>query len=100
TLSRMSRAAVYSKQSKNDISQHQLGLEEIARDMAQAEQDYEAALREINERWARVAAQFEPYVITPYKKDITLDLFGIGWAPYWYAVINQQPVLLPAYTGQ
>jgi hypothetical protein len=99
TLSRMSRAAVYSKQSKNDISQHQLGLEEIARDMAQAEQDYEAALREINERWARVAAQFEPYVITPYKKDITVDLFGIGWAPYWYAVINQQPVLLPAHTG-
>jgi hypothetical protein len=23
-------------------------------------------------------------------------LFGVGWMPYWYAVLNDQPVLLPA----
>ena len=59
-------------------------------------QEYEDAVRDLNERWAKIATSIEQYQITPYKKDITVDLFGIGWVPYWYAVVNNQPLLLPA----
>jgi hypothetical protein len=43
-----------------------------------------------------VATTVEEYVLTPFKKDISVDIFGIGWSPHWYMEIGGQPVLLPA----
>src|SRR5690606_2252436 len=97
TLSRMARAQVYRNRSKGDIRLYEQGLAEINERIARAEQDFENGLRAINEKWAAIAQQVDEYVITPYKKDIRPELFGVGWVPYWYASINGQALLLPAY---
>jgi hypothetical protein len=96
TLSRMSRASVYRERSQGQLDMAELDVQQIEENKAEAVQQYEAAARELNERWARIATSVEQYQITPYKKDITLDLFGIAWIPYWYAWVNNQPLLLPA----
>ncbi|MCC6805415.1 MAG: hypothetical protein IT319_21225, partial [Anaerolineae bacterium] len=96
TLSRMSRSAYYKQQSKGQLEMAELEVRQLEEDKAQAVQEYEAKVRAINERWARVATTVEQYQITPYKKDISLDLFGIGWIPYWYVWVNNQPLLLAA----
>ncbi len=77
----------------------ELDLQQLEEEKEQTVKDYEAATRDLNERWAKIATTVEQYQITPYKKDINLDLFGIGWVPYWYAVVNGQPLLLSALSG-
>ncbi|GAB4324449.1 MAG: DUF87 domain-containing protein [Phototrophicales bacterium] len=94
TLSRMSRATRYRRQTKEDIKESEEFLAEIEEEIAKLEQDFEAALAEINDKWARIAANTQEYVINPYKKDIQLELFGIGWLPAWMAIIQGQPTLL------
>ncbi len=96
TLSRMSRASVYKERSQGQLEMAELDVQQLEENKAETVKQYEAAVRELNERWARVATTVEQYQITPYKKDITLDLFGIGWVPFWYAWVNNQPLLLPA----
>jgi hypothetical protein len=98
TLSRMSRSSIYKERSEGQLRLAQLDVQQLEEDKAKTVEEYEAAVQALNERWAKVATTVEQYQITPYKKDISLDLFGIGWLPFWYAWINNQPLMLPALT--
>ena len=96
TLSRMSRTAVAKQRSKGQVDMAALDVQQLEENKADTVTEYEGAVRDLNERWAKTATSIEQYQIAPYKKDINVDLFGIGWVPYWYAVVNGQPLLLPA----
>ncbi len=99
TLSRMSRASVYKQRSKGQVQTYELEIDQIQEEIEAKAQEFQDMLRQINEKWAKVATQVEDYMISPFKKDIVLDIYGIGWIPFWYVDINGQVVLLPA-TGQ
>lgn len=97
TLSRMSRTTRLKRQTEADIRESYEVLDEISREMDALEQEYEKKLQEINDYWAGQANEVVEYTVTPYKKDIVIDLFGIGWLPHWYMQVNGQPVLLQAF---
>jgi hypothetical protein len=96
TLSRMSNATVRRTISKGEIDTISQELSDIENQEAALVAEYENAVRAVNEKWAKVATTVEEYVLTPFKKDISVDIFGIGWTPYWFMDIGGQPVLLPA----
>lgn len=96
TLSRMSRATRYRRQTTADIKESHDTIASIEDEMGRLEAEFEQALEQINERWTRTLERVEDYNIQPFKKDIHLELFGVGWVPYWYVGINGSPVLLEA----
>jgi hypothetical protein len=65
--------------------------------MQVAEEQFQAELQQVNDKWAKIAAQVQEHTVTPFKKDIQIELYGIGWLPFWYALVNGQPVMLIAY---
>ncbi|MAS37756.1 MAG: hypothetical protein CL610_27415 [Anaerolineaceae bacterium] len=97
TLSRTSRARRYTRQTEEDLQESIDVLRELDQEMDDVEQRFEAELRQVNEKWAQVANDVQEHLITPYKKDIHIELFGVGWLPHWYAEAGGQPVLLPAF---
>jgi len=97
TLSRMSRATRYRKQTKEDIRESHEFIDRMEQEMSELEQEFEAELEKINQKWVQIAANTQDHLISPYKKDIQLELFGIGWIPYWYTIINGQASLIAAY---
>jgi Skp family chaperone for outer membrane proteins len=99
TLSRMSRATRFRRQTKDDLAESHSTISELEVQMDELQREFEQVLRTINDKWAQIATQTTDYIVSPYKKDITLELFGIGWVPYWYSVINGQGTLLPAYAS-
>ncbi len=96
TLSRYSRTQRYSRQTAADISESEAEIAALEDQMDQVTREMEAALKAVNEKWTQVAAEAEEHRLSPLKKNIYLELFGVGWLPFWYAVLNNQPVLLPA----
>ncbi len=98
TLSRMSRTSRMKRQTEVDIEESREVINEIQNEMITLEEEYERELQAINERWAQVANDIQEYTITPYKKDIHLELYGIGWIPHWYIILDNQPVLVAAFT--
>lgn len=96
TLSRMSRAATYKNRSKGQVDIHELGIQQIEEEIVEAQEEFQRKLSEINDKWAKIATQRDDVQISPFKKDMVVDLFGIGWIPFWYVFMNGQGVLMPA----
>lgn len=97
TLSRMSRSSRYRRQTQEDLTESHLVIDQLNRDMDELEAEFQDVLGGINDKWAQIAARNEDYLITPYKKDIQIELFGVGWIPHWYARVNGQMVLVSAF---
>jgi hypothetical protein len=99
TLSRMSRTTRQRRQTDEDLSESKQTITEADKQLEALETELQTVLQQVNDKWARTAAQSEEYRIAPLKKDIQLEMFGIGWIPFWYAEINGQQLFLPAYIG-
>ena len=97
TLSRVSRTRRYKSYIQEDIYESEAQIAELERQLEETELELQRALAEVNAYWGEAATQVEEYRITPYKKDIFLSVFGIGWQPNWLVVANGLPTLLPAW---
>ena len=97
TLSRVSRARRYKNYVQEDVTDAEAAIAELEAQVDGLHAEMENALHQIQDRWARAAAVVEDYRITPYKKDIYLDAFGIGWKPHWVVVVNGQQQLISAW---
>lgn len=97
TLSRSSRVSRYRRQTAEELSESEQVIMELEAQLEELQRRFEQEITTTNEKWAKVATEAQPYVITAYKKDIQVELFGIGWIPYYYVELNGQPLLLQAY---
>jgi hypothetical protein len=100
TLSRMSRTRRYKTQAQERAVSSEHAVADLEQQIDTKQQELQRVLREINDKWARIATTVEEVKLTPYKKDVTLEIYGIGWIPNWYAVLNGQPMMLPAFTSK
>jgi hypothetical protein len=99
TLSRMSRTRRYKTRAQEQAVSTQYAVTDLEDQIDSKRPELERVLKEINDKWAKIAMTVEEIKLTPYKKDIAVELYGIGWVPYWYVVLNGQPVMLPAFTA-
>lgn len=99
TLSRVSRSRRYKGRAQEELLETEQTIAELEAQLDETQVRMEQELAQVNARWGQIAAQVEEYKITPYKKDIYLGVFGIGWKPYWIVIANGQPQLVPARNG-
>ncbi|MFN8418439.1 MAG: DUF87 domain-containing protein [Anaerolineae bacterium] len=100
TLSRMSRARRYKKQAAERAFSTQQNIQDLEQQMDATQNELQDVLRGINDKWAKVATTVEETKINPLKKDIVLEVFGIGWIPSWYVTLNNQSLILPAFPAK
>ena len=72
-------------------------IEDLKEDMAEIEKELVEELEEIKERWGEAAAEIEETVITPYKKNIHLEVFGVAWTPHWRLAIGSEVLEVIGY---
>jgi hypothetical protein len=99
TLSRMSRTRRYKTQAQERTVGSEAEVADIEEQIQGKQQELQNVLKDVNDKWAKIASTVEEVKLTPYKKDITLEIYGIGWVPTWYVVLNNQPVMLPAFSA-
>jgi len=99
TLSRMSRTGVYKERSAGQLQGFELDLQQLDQEKQISVEQYQAEVTRLNDKWAKAATNVQEYLVTAYKKDIAIDVIGVGWMPFWFAVVNGQAVLLPALAG-
>jgi vacuolar-type H+-ATPase subunit H len=96
TLSRASSATRMRRQTDEDLKESEEVLAEIEKEMAEVEQQFELELQQLNQRWVTIANTVEDYLITPFKKDIHVELFGVGWVPVWITTVNGALIVVEA----
>ncbi|MEP6987049.1 MAG: hypothetical protein ABI970_15695, partial [Chloroflexota bacterium] len=97
TLSRSSRVSRYKNQAGAHLSASEQTLADLEDKSQALQEQFQKDAQAVTDKWAKVATDVQAYTVTPYKKDIQVELFGVGWIPYYYALINGQPLLLQGF---
>ena len=84
-------------QAKADVVESREAIEDIEKQIATLEAEKAAVLEEVNQRWGEIANQLTEIPITPLKKDILLDFFGVAWMPYHLVKVGEQMEELPGF---
>jgi hypothetical protein len=77
---------------KSRVEESEQAIAEFKDQLQDLEADMAEEIQRLNDHWAGVADQIREQVITPLKKDIYIDLFGLAWMPCWLWP-DQQPAL-------
>ena len=75
-------------------------IEEYERQITELQAEQEEALDQVNERWEEIASQRTEIQVTPYKKDILVEAFGVAWFPHYVVKIDGQIMELQGYSGK
>ncbi len=97
--SSMSKRRMTSR-AREEVEESKDEIERLQREIDALEAEMQKALDELEQKWEDVAARTTSIPVTPYKKDITLDLFGIGWMPYHVVMVDNRLETLPAFQIQ
>ncbi|UCC53551.1 MAG: hypothetical protein JSV68_06175, partial [Anaerolineaceae bacterium] len=92
-LSRRSQTA----RAKEDMQESIEEIDELKGDLEELREELAAELDEIEETWAEIAADVEVIEVSPYKKNIDVDLFGVAWVPHYLVEVNGEFEEFPAF---
>lgn len=82
---------------KADVEESLEVIQELQEELQEIEAELQEEIEEIEDRWEAVAETVEEKVVSPYKKDIRIELFGIAWIPHWRIVSGQETFEVLAY---
>jgi hypothetical protein len=87
-------------QAKSDVEESEDAIKDFQDQIKQLEADKEAAMQAVNDKWGEVANQVSEILITPQKKDILLDFFGVAWTPYHLVKTGEEVIELPGFSAR
>lgn len=85
------------EKAKADVEESKIAIAEFKKQVEALDREKQAALMEVNERWESLASQSSEITVTPAKKDILIELFGVAWFPFYVVQIGEEVVELPGY---
>lgn len=86
-------------QAKADVEESLDAIEEYKKEIAHLERERQEATREVDEKWQEILEGNTEIPITPYKKNILLEIFGVAWFPYYLYDDGGRDIELAAYKG-
>ncbi len=97
TLSSSMTKRRLTSEAKDRLEKSKLALEQLQKQLKDIEVEKNRELKQIQERWADVVNDEVEIPLTPYKKDIFVQQYGIIWIPYYTLRIDQQSREIPAF---
>lgn len=85
------------EQAEADVRESKETIAELQAQIAGLQKEKEAAELEVNDRWSQVVEQESEIAVTPAKKDVLVDLFGVAWFPFYVVRIGEELVELPGH---
>ena len=84
-------------QAKADVEESVDTIAGFKKEITELEKAKAQALEEANTRWSELANELTEIPVTPLKKDVLMDVFGVAWFPYHLVQSGDQVTELPGY---
>lgn len=85
------------RNAKEDVRESEDAINQFKTDIANLQRQREEVISEINDRWGRAASETTEVTVNPKKTDVYVNVFGVGWLPYYIVKTNGDPLELPAF---
>jgi hypothetical protein len=84
-------------QAKADVEESQAAIDEMEKQVAALESQQASDREEINQRWGEMIKDITEIPVTPLKKDVLLDFFGVAWMPFHVVKVGETLEEIPGY---
>jgi hypothetical protein len=88
------------EQAKADVEESIDAIDLYKKQIAELEKNREQVIAEINDRWGRVVSDATEVKVNPKKTDVFINLFGVGWMPYYVVQSGDEKIELPAFGAE
>jgi hypothetical protein len=88
------------KKAEMDVEESKDSIEEFTEEIEALEEEKAEAIAEIKQKWAEIAVDVSLIPVTPYKKDISVTLFGVAWFPYHLVQAGDRVTELAAFSPE
>jgi hypothetical protein len=85
------------QQAREDVEESEDAIEDFEKEIKALEREKQEALDEVAARWEEIAQETDEIRVTPYKKDVFIDLFGVAWLPYHVVRSGDAVIEVPGY---
>lgn len=85
------------KKAKDDFEQESEELAALTKQLEMLKQEQDDAIQQVKDRWAEAAQNITEVPVSPYKKDIFVELFGVVWLPYYLILDDGRVREVPAF---
>ncbi|MEM7034805.1 MAG: DUF87 domain-containing protein [Chloroflexota bacterium] len=79
-----------------DVDESIAEIADLRRQLEEMALDEEEQLLKIDQKWADIVADLDTKKISPMKKNIAIELFGIAWQPHWLVKVDGRVRTIPA----
>lgn len=86
-----------SAQAKEDVEESKQAIEAYKKEIAELEKEKARAMEEVNRKWSDIVEEVNEIRLTPLKKDVLVELFGVAWFPYYLVQEGNEVYELPGY---
>lgn len=84
-------------QAKADVQESLDAIEQYKKEIEDLERERIQSLEDLEDKWQEVLEHTEEIPVTPYKKDILVEIFGVAWIPYYLFDDDGRRVELEAF---
>ncbi|MCJ7717857.1 MAG: hypothetical protein MUO54_15240, partial [Anaerolineales bacterium] len=85
---------------KADVKESLEMIDQYAKDIEDLERERINELNEVEQHWQEVLKGVTEIPIPPYKKDILVELFGVGWFPFYTFEDQGREIELAAFSNK
>jgi len=85
------------EKAKAEVKESEDAIKAMRKELEEMEKEYKKALEELDSRWGELANRTTEIRVTPLKKDVLVDLFGVAWIPYYQVRAGAESLEVPAY---
>ena len=88
------------QQAKMELEQEEKELELLQKKVEDLQKDKTEALADLEKEWREITEEVTEVPLTPYKKDIFVEYFGIVWMPYYLIRVDDRLREVPAFKSE
>jgi hypothetical protein len=87
------------KKTRSDVEQGEETIERLQSQIDSVKAEAQALFQASQSKWTGVAQNIQELRITPRRSDILVELFGVGWTPYWQIAVDGVATEIAAFGG-
>lgn len=84
-------------EAKSSLAEEKIEVEIAQKNLDKMEQEMTEKISEVETLYKEKVHDVTEIPVTPMKKDIFLETFGIGWLPYYRVKTGDRTYEIPAY---
>ncbi len=73
---------------REDVEESKEEIARLTKEIDEMEAEMNEAMDDLEARWEEIAADVTEIPVAPYKKDVSVELFGVAWVPYHLAEVD------------